>query len=95
MKPSELLSRPEAWCKGYSARNQMNDSVEPRSEQAVKWCMWGAMIRCNLSSPEHVDRLNMVVRRKHKDVRINLVDFNDYCAKDHAEVIAVLQEAGL
>ena len=46
MKMHELLSDKSKWTRGAFARNSNNDSVPPTSEEAVKFCIMGAMKAC-------------------------------------------------
>jgi hypothetical protein len=42
-KARELISAPERWTYGMLARNQRGLSVDPLSDEAVSWCLSGAL----------------------------------------------------
>jgi hypothetical protein len=46
MKIQELLDLPDKWTTGSRARNDRDLFVEPGSEEAVKWCLMGALDKC-------------------------------------------------
>ncbi len=45
LKVQELLNK-DNWIRGTNARDKYNNSINARSLEACKWCLWGAVIRC-------------------------------------------------
>jgi len=84
----ELLSDPKRWTQKANARDSDGAEVRFDSDDAVCWCLWGAMAKV---IPMH-DRT-----RVHADIN-NLIEegavqFND--THTHAEVLALVKEAGI
>ena len=52
MKAKELLSRREAWTTGIIARDAEGHGVEATSQEAVSWCLIGALVKCYKSNQE-------------------------------------------
>lgn len=94
MKPSELLSDPKAWTRRTMARNKYSREVEPDSPTACKWCLAGALMRCDLWKNEVANRIRDVLEIRFPECGRCLPDFNDDIAT-HADVLAVLKECGL
>lgn len=46
MKLKELLDKPEKWTKGVSARDSNGYKAGPLNENAVCWCLTGAIYKC-------------------------------------------------
>jgi hypothetical protein len=87
--PSELLSRPGAWCQGTACRDSTGRPCEDK--KAVSWCIIGALIHC---FPKWKDRA-----KRHEDLtRVGVIhksDWNDARGRTQAEVVAMLKECGL
>lgn len=49
----DLLSDPDRWLKGHMAVNDDGYRVDPKSEDACRWCLAGAALRCD---PAYVPR---------------------------------------
>ena len=92
MKPSELLSRPGAWCQGCFAKTSDGSHVWSINPDAVQWCLTGAVNRC---IPTTAKRESALSKLKHKARRKRMVDWNDAPGRTQAEVVALLQSVGL
>jgi hypothetical protein len=43
------IATPETWCQGTNAKDDTNHMVSSCSDEAVQWCLFGALIReCDL-----------------------------------------------
>lgn len=45
VRTRELLSDPERWTRGVSARDSRDGAVEPHHPDAAKWCVIGGIMR--------------------------------------------------
>lgn len=79
MKIRELLTDESKWTKGSSARYDNNFVCLPASEDAVKWCLMGALVKCYSYTPE-----SYTIQEKMRNYTIktkgfyNIVYFNDH-----------------
>jgi hypothetical protein len=94
MKPSELLSTPDRWIKGQSRANKDGFWVDREDPSVCKWCLLGAVTHSGLDFDDSVSRINRAVNRLFPH-RGHDADFNDHPKTTHADVLAVLREAGL
>jgi hypothetical protein len=90
MTVAELLSKPEAWTKGVYARSRDGASCPAGSDEAVAWCLDGAMDRCHPNDW-------IEARRKLRELLPDIASFhwNDKPERTHAEVLALVQKAGV
>ena len=103
MKPSELLSGPEKWTKGFYAKDKNLKHVSHISEDAFCFCIIGAIMHCDPERADHAHDASKVMDKiveKRFSQRLNratdiVVQFNDHPDTKYEEVISVLQEAGL
>jgi len=73
MKIHELLNRPERWTQEVMARDINGETSRLRGNEAVSWCLLGAMFKCY---PNENERLEVGVKIKRR-IDDNIVDFND------------------
>ena len=66
MKISELLCDESKWCKRHFAVDAQGNSISYNSVNAAKWCLGGALLKCELSLP----KLEEIIGR-------SVVAFND------------------
>ena len=94
-KTRELLSDPERWTKGSMAKNASGCTVRPDREDAVCFCLDGALTRAAGGSgngyPEATRILEETV--SERPWAFCYVDWNDDAARTHAEVLAALDKA--
>ena len=84
----DLLRDPAHWAKGCYAYNSDGESVAPESEQAVCWCLIGAIKKCypeNIAN--QVDKLDALLET------IAIVPFNDAPSTTHDQIVALLEKA--
>lgn len=84
----ELISLPEHWTQGHSARDETGSFCSPRSSRARCWCAMGALERCGQFRPG--------VLWSARDLLRVLIDtcvsaYNDH--HTHAEVLALFDRA--
>ena len=95
VKGKDLISDPERWTKGYAARDKKGIRVIAMSEDAVKWCMIGA-IRKVVDEEEYSHELHMaqVLLRRHLPGNHRLLfEFNDDRATTHEDVMTLFDKA--
>lgn len=105
----ELLSDPNKWARGFYAYDSSGLTCCGTEPQACKWCMVGALQCVYLDRDAHngewtqeeLDRLDEmyakvmdVLKRKYAFTG-NMANWNDTPNRTHAEVLEVLQEAGV
>jgi len=91
MKIKELLTDESKWTKLYGARNENNDPVNPRSSEAVCWCLIGAYIKCY--GYGHNDEIYMRLRNKTLELNnIEIDSFNDSPTTTFADIRKLVEE---
>lgn len=97
MTVRELLSDPERWTKGAWALNQAGAEVNAISSDAKCWCLVGAISRCYRTDDEQqpIRDASAKVKALILDRHATIVDFNDSPKTTHADILAVLDEAGI
>lgn len=83
----ELLSDKKHWTRGDLAHDVDGAAVDPRSKNAVCWCVIGAVQKFSLGY--QCDALNRI----HNAVGESGSEFNDYHTTTHADVLRVLDAA--
>lgn len=87
-KAKAQISDPQHWCKFVCARDGSGNSVGIVNNNAVSWCIVGALIKITFDSdvtPLH--KMNAYCHKKHN---IGLGEFNDL--HTHEEVLALFDE---
>lgn len=92
------IERPECWTQGEFARDEYGDEVPSRDEDAVCWCMYGA-VTAHVSI--HSSQFTTASEFLHKAVGQILgeepddiaEDFNDTDGRLHSEVLAAFDRA--
>lgn len=90
MKPSELLSDESKWCQGSAAQDANGVWIMADWPEAVKWCMLGAVCRCNPTN-YYTDKQALAAHLGCNDV----IGWNDADGRTYAEVIAALRACNL
>ena len=90
-KTRNILSDPKKWNKKSLARTKQGDICLARSEQAVKWCLIGAMDKVCGNNFEEWETARDIIS-SFIDVQ-NLVEFNDGRTTTHAKLMLVLDWA--
>lgn len=96
-KIKELLAKPESWAQGSLARNRRGEAVGPSDESACCFCLWGAVVRCYPERSQYCDVLDALHAAIEARVgkRLSLVSFNDRSETTHADILAVVERAGV
>ena len=87
----ELLSVPERWTKGVSAKDKAGFFIDRKSEAAHSFCVVGAIGRSNIDYDSFdlaCDHLRSV-----QPMVSSLANWNDAPERTHAEVLARFDEA--
>lgn len=88
MKMHELFTGPEKWTQGTYARTRTGLSIGPECENAVCWCIEGALHRCYPNAIDAVPILHRLNNRVVADIHV----WNDDPTRTFAEVRALLLE---
>ena len=102
MKAKELLSRREAWTTGIIARDVLGHGVEATSQEAVSWCLIGALVKCYSGNKTEAYYQALEKVDRFAAIRVNLI-YNELERGMYAiaaneslpyeEVLALLNEA--
>ena len=96
MKISELLGSPDKWCQGSGAQKEDGAIVDSLSQNATKWCIYGALWKCYRDSEERYEalmKLNEALKMVFGDS--HLVWWNDYRYRTFEDVRQLVLEAGV
>lgn len=89
MRPSDYIKK--GWCQGASAVDEQGVVVDPRSPQAARWCLTGAIIA---AYPEDIHQREMVSDSLAKTPASLMAHWNDTHGRTQKEVIEVLESIG-
>ena len=84
-----LLSDPTKWTQGENARNARGEATSPISEDAVCWCVLGAVRYCSVDAMQAFDvrdALNRYTRRTRMQTPEGIND-----RYKHTEVLTMLR----
>lgn len=90
MTVAELLADEKRWTRDLPSRNNEGHSVEVCSEDAVCWCMLGAIWKCY-----PLDEIVEIENRLRRVTGVSIASWNDEPCRTHAEVLAAVQKAGI
>jgi hypothetical protein len=93
MKTYELLDTPEKWTKGAFARDSKGDSIDPRSSEAVCWCIEGALYKCYTDYDDWRVARRLIKEIKKANKLGYLVSWQDDPERTYDEVIEILKLA--
>jgi len=88
MKISELLLKPERWTQKYYARDRQGLPVPATSENAICWCLHGAIRRCYPNTENMV--YSKVAAKTTEQYNCGPIAFNDNAT--YEEVISLVKE---
>jgi hypothetical protein len=83
-----LVSKPERWCKGSSARSKHGKIVELGTPYAYSHCARGAILSVSGSSSEGYEAIGLINTEGE-----GLVNFNDNETTTHADVLDAFDRA--
>jgi hypothetical protein len=85
------LADPKAWTRGAFARNKDYKQVSYTAESAIKWCLVGAI---NALWHSQLEVLGFNVHQAvAKEIRGDIVAWNDHKSRTHHDVLALLDRA--
>lgn len=96
MKVKDLLNRKTKWTKNFIAKTKNNRPTTSRSADAVKWCLYGAVMKCygpksSLKACSKLERaLQLLYPNKH-----SVVAFNDNRKTTFKDIRKLLKEANI
>lgn len=79
-----LIEKPENWTQNTYARDAFNEPIAISHEDAVCWCLRGAVLKVTPEPDVSLCELFGVN---------SVLDFNDHPRRTHSEVLALLQQA--
>ena len=82
-----LIASPEAWCRGFWARDERGEAVAVRGESACSFCAEGATVRVG----DRGECRRLLDRAARKLGCKDIVSLND--TRTHAEVLAAFDLA--
>lgn len=92
----ELIATPEKWTKGEFARAADGRKAHSLDEEAVCWCLVGALTNVISTRPGGAD-LAAEARQRLREAIVNIdvpvYAWNDRAERTHAEVIEALTKA--
>lgn len=88
MKVWQLLSDESKWTKGFAARSVYGAPIDPRSNEAVCWCLVGAIARC-YGDDVHFHNVRNLIADK---VGRTEASWNDTPKRTYSEVYALVKE---
>ena len=79
MKVRELLDSPEKWIKGALARDKNGNKVLSQDENAIQWCLVGAIVKCQgyVYYTDMAVKIERAITKCIEQPFNNLVDFNN------------------
>jgi hypothetical protein len=83
MKLEELFTNPERWCKGFQAVNANGRPVRAVADNAVAWCIAGALYKCY---PKNEDWHAVQLKLRERINGQRLHDWNDNPKTTFADV---------
>lgn len=90
MKPSELLSDPAKWSRGFVCQPPGVDV-----DDAVAWCVYGALLKCRVSVPKATALIQDEIKRRYPGAKGLIGPWNDSPKTTHAEMLSVLRACDL
>lgn len=96
MTVCDLLSGPEKWCQGPSARDANGDVTASNSPTACSWCIQGAIWKVYKSWDEQVkaeEKLEAVLKKRKKHP--SFVRFNEKPGRKFSTIRRLIEEAGI
>jgi hypothetical protein len=98
MKAWQLLDSPEKWTQGVFARDKHGWECDWRSEEAVRWCVKGALNCCYLKVGDSASEYCRILDKIYGHLKENdpeftsLTDWQDSPQRKFEEIRSVLQE---
>lgn len=92
MRPSELIKEKSRWTQNSMAKNARGQAVDSTSTDAVRWCAYGACLRC-MDQADVTERIELQSKFDDLTDSTDITSFND--SRSHEEVLSCLRKAGL
>ena len=91
MKVYELLKDRKNWTQGFMARRADGIAVGTSDDNAVCWCLIGALYKCY--RVEEVEKHKILLMREL--TVLSLTNWNDHPKRKHSEIVAVLKKVNI
>ena len=98
MKPSDVLKLKKNWVKNSYANRQDGSSCSVESDNAVCWCLVGAIMKCYPHPKTQVEKrlkASSAMKKLFPGRTNSLLQFNDHKDTKFTDVKKVLKEAEL
>lgn len=92
---AELLADPKRWTKNYSARDATGTPCMVEDKCAVRWCLYGALTKIYGENAQAFAKAIDALTRNNLIRVYSITGWNDNEFRTHAEVLRVVQEAGI
>jgi hypothetical protein len=95
MKAKDVLSEPSRWTQGACGRDKLGRPCSPLSENAVQYCIVGALMRAYSRELHNAvyDRAIKAIVDIYGEEPISMVYWNDEPGRTFADVKKVLETA--
>jgi hypothetical protein len=89
LKAADLIET-KGWCQHTYAQNNHNNSVMLDDESATRWCVLGALMRCDRLYSTRVDHARDALAEYLSNTEMSIAAWNDNPLRTKAEVVAAL-----
>lgn len=84
MKVHELLTDEKKWTQNSNAKDKNNYKINPLNDNAVSWCLIGAVIKCYDKKP--IDIRAKIIQKLEESIKTRLYLWNDTPGRTFNEV---------
>jgi len=95
IRTRERLTDPNCWAKGYYAYDSHNEKASMYENDAVRWCVRGAMMRVTGGGDNEIYNAQALLARviSPGNEHGNIANWNDAPERTHAAVLSALDKA--
>jgi hypothetical protein len=90
MKIKELLTDESKWTQNAGARDKEKIPVPPKSEEAVCWCLFGAILKCYGEDKEVYNRLDKYIL--YNLTGMGIFSYNDNPKRTFKDIKALIEK---
>lgn len=92
---AELLADPKRWTKNHSARDATGTPCIVDDKHAACWCLYGALVKVYGKNTLAFDKARCALELSTPIRAYGITGWNDNKFRTHADVLRVVQEAGI
>lgn len=93
MKIRQLLKTRKQWTRGEESRDKYGHPVDPHDRRAVRWCLFGAMLKCYPGKKKYAVRDKL--RDHYFEGFVNFVSWNDGNERKFSEVKELVKKLNI